>query len=131
MHSPVCTSCNDAHQLRVAVVYCGVRPGSNHLAGACVYRNCYCDIQPWARAAPCSSVQVYPAYHLFRLAKLIASFGWGKGWNATFAGWQVTLCDFTWHASSRSLPNASRCTSGAARGKGGSFPPMGGRPKIM
>jgi len=30
------------------------------------------------------------------------SFGWGKGGNVTSAGWQVTLCDPMWHASSRS-----------------------------
>ena len=30
------------------------------------------------------------------------SFGWGKGWNVTSAGWQVTLCDPIWHVSSSS-----------------------------
>jgi len=30
------------------------------------------------------------------------SFGWGKGWNVTSAGWQVTLCDSIRHASSSS-----------------------------
>jgi len=30
------------------------------------------------------------------------SFGWGKDGNVTAAGWQVTLCDPMWHASSRS-----------------------------
>jgi len=29
-------------------------------------------------------------------------FGWGKGWNVTSAGWQVTLCDPIWHVSSGS-----------------------------
>jgi len=28
------------------------------------------------------------------------SFDWGKGWNVTSAGWQVTLCDPIWHVSS-------------------------------
>jgi len=28
--------------------------------------------------------------------------GWGKGWNVTSAGWQVTLCDPIWHVSSSS-----------------------------
>ena len=28
--------------------------------------------------------------------------GWGNGGNVTSAGWQVTLCDPIWHASSRS-----------------------------
>jgi len=27
---------------------------------------------------------------------------WGKGGNVTSAGWQVILCDPTWHVSSRS-----------------------------
>jgi len=30
------------------------------------------------------------------------SFRWGKGGNVTSAGWQVTLCEPTWHVSSRS-----------------------------
>jgi len=34
--------------------------------------------------------------------KSSTSFGWGKGGNITSAGWQVTLCDPVWHASSRS-----------------------------
>jgi len=29
-------------------------------------------------------------------------FGWGKDGNVSSAGWQVTLCDRIWHASSRS-----------------------------
>jgi len=28
------------------------------------------------------------------------SFRWGKGGNVTSAGWQVTLCEPTWHVSS-------------------------------
>ena len=31
-----------------------------------------------------------------------SSFGWGKGWNVTSAGWQVTLCDPIWHVNSSS-----------------------------
>ena len=33
--------------------------------------------------------------------KSSTSFGWGKGWNVTSAGWQVTLCDpiDLWHVS--------------------------------
>jgi len=31
------------------------------------------------------------------LAKSSTSFGWGKGWNVTSAGWQVTLCDPIWY----------------------------------
>ena len=37
----------------------------------------------------------YPLFHCY----LSTSFGWGKGWNVTSAGWQVTLCDPIWHAS--------------------------------
>ena len=42
-----------------------------------------------SRAAPGSLNRVY------------TSFGWSKGGNVTSAGWQVTLCDRTWHVSSR------------------------------
>jgi len=34
-----------------------------------------------------------------RVAKSSASLGWGKGWNVTSAGWQVTLYDPIWHVS--------------------------------
>ena len=34
------------------------------------------------------------------VAKSSTSFGWGKGWNVTSDGWQVTLCDPIWHVSS-------------------------------
>jgi len=37
--------------------------------------------------------------HLSVVAKLSTSFGWGKGWNVTSAGWQVTLCDPIWHVA--------------------------------
>ena len=40
--------------------------------------------------------------HPSGVAKSSTSFGWGKGGNVTSAGWQVTLCDPTWHVSSRS-----------------------------
>ena len=36
------------------------------------------------------------------VAKSSTNFGWGKGWNITSAGWQVTLCDPIWHVSSSS-----------------------------
>ena len=36
------------------------------------------------------------------VAKSSTSFGWGKGWNVTFAGWQATLCDPIWDVSSSS-----------------------------
>ena len=39
---------------------------------------------------------------LFGVAKLSTSFGWGKRGNVTSAGWHVTLCNATWHVSSRS-----------------------------
>ena len=35
--------------------------------------------------------------HPSGVAKSSTSFGWGKGWNVTSAGWQVTLCDPIWH----------------------------------
>ena len=31
------------------------------------------------------------------VTKSSTSFGWGKGWNDTSAGWQVTVCDPIWH----------------------------------
>jgi len=42
------------------------------------------------------------ALHPSGVAKSSASFGWGKGWNVTSAGWQVTLCDPILHVSSSS-----------------------------
>jgi len=41
-------------------------------------------------------------YHQVGWLTTSTSFGWGKGWNATSAGWQVTLCDPIWHVSSSS-----------------------------
>jgi len=40
--------------------------------------------------------------HPSGVAKSSTSFGWGKGWNVTSAGWQVTLCDPIWHVTSSS-----------------------------
>jgi len=37
------------------------------------------------------------------------SFGRGKGGNVTSVGWQVTLCDPVWHASSRSGVTMLHC----------------------
>ena len=48
------------------------------------------------------SPQVNSDLHPSGVAKSSTSFGWGKGWNVTSAGWQVTLCDPIWHVSSRS-----------------------------
>ena len=48
---------------------------------------------------------VNSALHPSGVDKSSTSFGWGKGeWNASSAGWQVTLCDSIWQAyvSSRS-----------------------------
>jgi len=42
------------------------------------------------------------ALHPSGVAKSNTSFGWGKGWNVTSAGWQVTLCDPIWHVNSSS-----------------------------
>jgi len=36
------------------------------------------------------------------VARSSTSFSWGKGWNVTSAGWQVSLCDPIWHVSSSS-----------------------------
>ena len=47
-------------------------------------------------------LQVNSALHPSGVAKSSTSFAWGKGWNVTSAGWQVTLCDPMWHVSSRS-----------------------------
>jgi len=43
-----------------------------------------------------------PCIILGSLDQVPAKFGWSKGWNATSAEWQVTLCETTWHASSHS-----------------------------
>ena len=40
--------------------------------------------------------------HPSGIAKSSTSFGWGKGGDVTSAGWQVTLCDPIWYASSYS-----------------------------
>ena len=40
--------------------------------------------------------------HPSGVAKSSTSYGRGKGWNVTSAGWQVTLCDPIWHVSSSS-----------------------------
>jgi len=40
--------------------------------------------------------------HPSGVAKSSTSFGWGKGWSVTSAGWRVTLCDPIWHVSSSS-----------------------------
>ena len=42
-----------------------------------------------------------PCILLGSLNRVPALIGWGKGGNVTSAGWQVILCDPTWHASSR------------------------------
>ena len=46
--------------------------------------------------------QVNSALHPSGVAKSSTSFGWGKGWDVTSAGWQVTLCDPVWHVNSSS-----------------------------
>ena len=57
-------------------------------------------IPPWYVTKPTRSTQ--PCIPLGSLNRVLALFGWGKGGNVTSAGWQVTLCDPIWHASSRS-----------------------------
>ena len=44
----------------------------------------------------------YSALHPSGVAKSSTSFGWGKGWNFTSAGWQVTLWSPIWHVNSSS-----------------------------
>jgi len=46
--------------------------------------------------------QVKSALHPSGIAISSTSFGWGKRWNVTSAGWQVTLCDPIWYVSSSS-----------------------------
>ena len=48
------------------------------------------------------STYVNSALHFHGVAKSSTTFDWGDGGNVTSAGWQVTLCDPIWHASSRS-----------------------------
>ena len=45
---------------------------------------------------------VNSALHPSGVAKSSTSFGWDKGGNVSYAGWQVTLCDPIWHVSFRS-----------------------------
>jgi len=40
--------------------------------------------------------------HPSGVAKSSTSFGWDEGGKVTAVGWQVTLCDPTWHVISRS-----------------------------
>ena len=65
------------------------------------YRQCH--ITDVSATCYCTSVNyVNSALHPSGVAKSSTSFGWGKNWNVTSAGWQVTLCDPTWHVSSSS-----------------------------
>ena len=57
-------------------------------------------IPPWYVTKPTRSTQ--PCIPLGLLNRVPALIGWGKGRNVTSVGWQVTLCDPVWHASSRS-----------------------------
>ena len=52
---------------------------------------------------------VNSALHPSGVAKSSTSFGWGKGRNVASAGWQVTLCDPIWYASSRSGDGRLAC----------------------
>ena len=49
-----------------------------------------------------TTTQVNSALHPSGVAKSSTSSGWGKSGKVTAAGWQVTLCDPTWHVISRS-----------------------------
>ena len=55
----------------------------------------WAGIPPWHVTEPTRST--HPCVH-----RVPALTGWGKGGNITSAGWQVTLCDPTWHVISRS-----------------------------
>jgi len=83
---------------------CGARgPRFESLtASGCVHRDGHCDMQPWARAAPCCSADINSALRPFGVARSSTSFGWGKGGNVTCAGWQIALCDTIWHVRSSS-----------------------------
>jgi len=60
----------------------------------CVYFNC-------KHLHHCTRLRGYYR-HLGLVLRGFFTTGWGKGGNVTSAGWQVTLCDPTWHVSSRS-----------------------------
>ena len=47
-------------------------------------------------------LSMQPPNHNVGVDKSSTSFGWGKGGNVTYAGWQVTLCDPVRHVSSHS-----------------------------
>jgi len=49
-----------------------------------------------------AALHVNSALHPSGVAKSSTSFDWGKGWNVTSAGWQLTLCDPIWHVNSSS-----------------------------
>jgi len=81
----------------------------------CTY-TLYCAIVSWldfgiawisACFQPTYRYKVNSALHFSRVSKSSTSFGWDKGGNVTSAGWQVTLCNPTWHVSSRS--SEARC----------------------
>jgi len=94
--------------LVVSAPACGVRlsedPSSNLTANSCVYRDGYCDIQPWERARLyCSAYRpCIPSGSLNRVQSASAGVRVGAGRKVASAGWQVTLCDPTWHVTSRS-----------------------------
>ena len=75
------------------------------------------DFQPWHRLVfseivfpslagklswDITNTQVSSALHPSGVAKPSSSFGWGKSWKVTAAGWPVTLCDPIWHVISHS-----------------------------
>jgi len=47
-----------------------------------------------------SALRLWQCRHCHSSDYSTSLIGWGKGRNVTSAGWQVTLCDPTWHVSS-------------------------------
>ena len=47
----------------------------------CVYRDVFCNMQPWVEAVPYSSALIISALYPFGAAESSTSFGWHKGRN--------------------------------------------------
>ena len=62
-------------------------------------RLCVC-VPPWYITKPTRSTQ--PCVPVGSLNQVLALTGGGKDVDVTSAGWQITLCDPIWHASSHS-----------------------------
>ena len=111
--SPISASAElllDVRTQYVGVCWCGVyipaagvRAGAARAAAAgehvpapssAARRHTAAAVHPARHAhAPARNNRANSALHPSRVATSTTSFGWGKGWNVTSAGWQVTLCD--------------------------------------